>query len=403
MSEEEKNDNKKYSSDFTRTPNILFASYKHLTKEEKFLYITLRCVYWDAKPRYVSLRDLAALTEYSTGALSKMLPRLTLVGLIHAEVRKEIDPKTKQEKGNSKYHITISDIWEVNKHFYSCSPNERVDPSEILVHQMIQACSPNDTSLFTKNDKPVHQMNKIVLDSELAKIKKDTSKDNFKEVGVDTKNVDASAPNIQPSLFSSEKSTTQEIPIATTTAKPIDLQEKKTAKEKRVTPEKPAPIELTPEIIAVLDAWDSIFTRPTPRTPKMIEAAKELASCKATRDDLVAVRNYCYKSNPDWYRGKNIGVTLCSIVSNWSAWLSSQDSNLQGTVKSNVPTPMVRPNLERFEASVAAGNPVFIELSVEDKNRLKPESRKIYFKFLKDEQIARNAAIYAAKRQVATV
>lgn len=65
---QEQRDNEEYSKNFTRTPNVLFASYKHLTKEEKYLYIDLRRIYWDAKPRYVSLRELSNLTEYSTSA-----------------------------------------------------------------------------------------------------------------------------------------------------------------------------------------------------------------------------------------------------------------------------------------------------------------------------------------------
>ena len=152
--EQEAKDNNEYSKNFTRIPNILFASYKHLSKEEKFLYCTLRQVYWDARPRFVSLRDLSELTGYSVGALSKMLPRLHTCGLIHKEIRKE-KGKDGKEKGNAKYHITIPDIWEINREYFSCSPNERTDPSEKLVHQMTQACSPNDTSLFTKSDKVV--------------------------------------------------------------------------------------------------------------------------------------------------------------------------------------------------------------------------------------------------------
>ena len=181
MSEEiEKQDNEHYSKNFTRIPNILFDSYKHISKEEKFLYCSLRCVYWDTRPRYVSLRELSDLTGYSIGALSKMLPRLHSCGLIHAEIRRE-KAKNGQEKGNPKYHITIIDIWEENRKFYSCSPNEQVDPSAHLVHQMIQACSPNDTSLFTKSDKPVHEKEQDRAQVERAKKDKDTLKDFFKE------------------------------------------------------------------------------------------------------------------------------------------------------------------------------------------------------------------------------
>ncbi len=151
----EKRDNNNYADHFTRIPNILFDSYKHLTKEEKWLFASLRCLCWDdSTPKYRTLRDLSNDTGFSIGALSKMLPRLHIVGLIHAEIKRK-RTKDGKEAGNALYHITIIDIWEQNRQFYSCSPNEQVDPSDILVHQMTQACSPNDTSLFTKSDRLV--------------------------------------------------------------------------------------------------------------------------------------------------------------------------------------------------------------------------------------------------------
>jgi hypothetical protein len=168
--EREKLDNENYSKNFTRTPNIVFASYKYLSKEEKYLYIELRFIYWDAKPRFVTLRDLHDLTKFSIGALSKMLPRLHICGLIHAEIRRE-RIKGGRERGNPKYQITILDIWEINKLYFSCSPNEqeKMDPSQKLVHQMTQACSPNDTGSFTKCDKPVHEKQQGRAQTELAK------------------------------------------------------------------------------------------------------------------------------------------------------------------------------------------------------------------------------------------
>ncbi len=152
---EEQKDNDNYAKNFTRVPNILFESYKYLTKEEVLLYIRLRYIYWDTKPRYLSLRELADITGYSTGALSKMLPRLTIVGLIHAEIRRK-KGKDGKEKGNPIYHITINDIWEENRKFFT---EGHFDPSEaLLVHEMNETSSPNEQD----TPKPVHQMNKPV-------------------------------------------------------------------------------------------------------------------------------------------------------------------------------------------------------------------------------------------------
>jgi hypothetical protein len=141
----EQRDNEDYSRNFSRIPNMIFLSYKYLSKEEKYLYCALKSIYWDAKPRYCPLREIAEKTGYSVGALSKMLPRLHKCGLIHAEVKRE-KGKDGKEKGNAKYHITILDIWELNRQFFSCPLNERdlLDPSLVLVHEKTQTCSPNE-------------------------------------------------------------------------------------------------------------------------------------------------------------------------------------------------------------------------------------------------------------------
>lgn len=186
--QQEKHDNENYSKNFTRIPNILFASYTKLTKEEKFLYCTLREVYWDMKPRFVSTRDLSDLTGYSRGALGNMLPRLHDCGLIHAEVRREKD-KDGKEKGNAKYHISILDIWELNRRFFESSieDREKMDPSLKLVHKMDknscpqngQACPPNEPNLSTKKAKLGTSDGQDQAQVELAK---DITKDPLKKV-----------------------------------------------------------------------------------------------------------------------------------------------------------------------------------------------------------------------------
>lgn len=193
--EAEKQDNENYSKNFTRIANIIFASYKYLSKEEKFLYCTLRQIYWDMKPRFATVRELSHQTGYSPSALCKMLPRLHTCGLIHSEVRKE-KGKDGKEKGNAKYHITIPDIWELNRQFFACSPQEqeKMDPSLKLVrfreqvsvnpvHENEQACSPNNTRLFTKTNKPVLFREQTQAQLERAKdsIKDTLKKDRKKE------------------------------------------------------------------------------------------------------------------------------------------------------------------------------------------------------------------------------
>jgi hypothetical protein len=111
-----------------------------------------------------------------------MLPRLDTCGLVHAEIRKEKD-KHGNEVGNAKYNITILDIWELNKEYYSCPPERQdsLDPSLILVHENVQACPPNKPRLSAKAAKPVRENVQVRAQAELAKKEKERVKISLKE------------------------------------------------------------------------------------------------------------------------------------------------------------------------------------------------------------------------------
>jgi hypothetical protein len=298
---QERQDNENYSKNFTRVPNILFVSYTKLTKEEKFLYCTLRQVYWDMKPRFVSLRDLSNLTGYSRGALANMLPRLHGCGLVHAEIRRE------QDKGNAKYHITIPDIWELNRQFFASSAEQQVaiDPSLNLVHQMDksqtcppngQTCPPNEPSLSTKRAKPVHQTDKFSAMNEPAKPSDGTPKDSIKDISKDTlkeeSTVDETAtsplapivatiPTLSSlSLFSEEetkaKLSTMEPTDPIGAPDPTPTQEKKvSSKKKKVETTEPK----GPPVIPPVDApWPSRET-----AVQIVEAKKGRIYSNITR------------------------------------------------------------------------------------------------------------------------
>ena len=210
--EKERKENEAYSSHFARIPNMLFASFHYLSKEEKFLYCTLKSIYWDAKPRSVSLRELSELTGYAAATLCKMLPRLHTCGLIHAEVRRE-KGRDGKAKGKAKYAITILDIWELNQAFYACPHDQRdaLDPSLSLftktnkvegefVHENEQVCSPNDTTSFTKQNNVVHENEQSRALNKPAKPSHGTSKD------VSKKNLSQDREKERASLSPSVKS-----------------------------------------------------------------------------------------------------------------------------------------------------------------------------------------------------
>lgn len=186
---------------FTCSPNMLFVSYKNLSREEKYLYLLLKSLYWDGKPRSMGLREWSLVTGYSTGALSKMLPRMHKCKLLDAVMERE------NGKGNSKYRITVLDITDLNKKYYSCSPNERdlLDPSKELVHENTQACSPNEqtcspkrTRSFTKRDKPVHQNVQDNAVDPPVESDDGTSKDLLKDLLKDPLKIEEREDNVTP-------------------------------------------------------------------------------------------------------------------------------------------------------------------------------------------------------------
>ena len=86
-----------------------------------------------------------------------------------------------------------------------------------------------------------------------------------------------------------------------------------------------API-LSPEEQTVIDRWFVAMNKQYPLTDSLIKAAKLLAPCNPSVEDLKAVRGFCFTSNPEWFRDKRKGaVTLLDIAKNWEAWQSSND------------------------------------------------------------------------------
>lgn len=104
---------------FTRTPNMLIFGYQDISPQEKWLYVCLKHMCGKKGTRHLSLRYISEQTGISTGALSKskhsegMIRHLHDAGLIHAEIKRP------GGKGNSQYHITITDVWALNQAFFS--------------------------------------------------------------------------------------------------------------------------------------------------------------------------------------------------------------------------------------------------------------------------------------------
>jgi hypothetical protein len=280
----EKRDNENYAKNFTRVPNIVFESYEHLTHEEKFLYIKLKCAYWDARPRFASLRDISRLTGYAISALSRILPRLHKCGLIHAEIKQEFNPDG-TKKGKPKYYITIPDIWEMNRKYFECSLQERFDPSNVLLENENVPLKNDNVLLENENVPPQERkcssQERFVGDkaspqarSQLPKdILKDLSKDLSKEGSVaDETEPQTLAPVVAPSPSSLSSLSSEETKASS------KKKEKKTVEPKGppVMPTADAPWPSRETAVQIVEAKKGRIYSATTRKQELEEAGKVL-------------------------------------------------------------------------------------------------------------------------------
>jgi hypothetical protein len=335
--DKEQKDNEEYSKHFTRIPNMLFVSFKYLSKEEKFLYCTLKSVYWDAKPRFVSLRELSDMTSYSRGALGNMLPRLHKCGLIHAEIRKEKDSKG-EEFGNPKYNITILDLWEINRQYYSCPPNgrDKLDPSLTLVHEKCQSCPPNgqdpvhekcqecpfggqtcppnEPRSSTKRAKVVHQTSQGRPPNgqdnaveEPVEAPDDTPKDFFKDLSKDFfKEEEGSLTSGSENPAANSK-----FPLLPSTDKNVEVEEATTEREKPPTLQEQL-ASMSPEVRAVVAEWQSCFEKPIALTRNTLKFAARLVARLIEPGEVKGCRDWKIENDENGYYAKH-GMSLETI------------------------------------------------------------------------------------------
>lgn len=102
---------------FAVTPRIVRVEYKQLSHAEKWLYVCLKDLCGDKGVCFRTLRSLAEETDISLGSLSTMIPKLQKAGLIHAE------KKRRSLTGKEVWHISIVDIWQLNRDY--CSKSEQ--------------------------------------------------------------------------------------------------------------------------------------------------------------------------------------------------------------------------------------------------------------------------------------
>ena len=83
----------------------------------------------------------------------------------------------------------------------------------------------------------------------------------------------------------------------------------------------------SPEASAIMDLWDSTFSRSQPRTPANCEAAAQLVASNPTAEELSTCRKWLFTTDDPkrpWFRKK--GVALADVAKNFSNWQSLQDA-----------------------------------------------------------------------------
>jgi hypothetical protein len=136
-------------------------------------------------------------------------------------------------------------------------------------------------------------------------------------------------------------------------------------------PDRPS-VSLSPEEQTFHDLFCQIET-----TPTISEICKKHYAILAPRVKTLDKVRSLHKFAKDRIAGPNKRVFPGNMVSNLAPWEEEEKAKGQATAPSH-PEPVKYPNLERFEASVAAGQPIYAELTAEERRRLKLESKKIY-------------------------
>lgn len=142
-------------------PRVVRTGYKNLTHAEKWFYTCLKDLCHDKGTCFRTLRSLEEETGISLASLSKMIPNLAEVGLIHAE------KKRNGRSGKELWHISIVDIWQSNATL--CSKNEQM-PNEVVqkMNTVVQKMNndENDSSVVCSDFSDRRTLEEKVIEEE---------------------------------------------------------------------------------------------------------------------------------------------------------------------------------------------------------------------------------------------
>lgn len=272
------------------------------------------------------------------------------------------------------------EIKENKKKFY-------LSLEEVLIANRRSSNSDGKSSNSRRGRKPSTEA-RSVAQKQTPKNSKNTKKKKEEETQKTAHAVgDVSFSHLQDTLFGDTSPSKQEkaaTPTTSPSVKPMKTKTQKTETPRYISrpSTKTEPVVASEQEQRIVEVWSSIFKRPLPLNDAIILAARRLARCEPTVDDLRECRAFCYKSNPDWFglQGRTRGrVTLKDVADYWEGWQSSLDA-LPTSTQSEKPATKIQQQLQEKA-------PDFVFLTTDKLMELPLAERKAY-----------NAAMRAAIR-----
>ncbi len=287
---------KDIKKNYTRTPNILFESYPDLHPQEKWLFINLTYLCGAAGTRHLSLRYISERTGISIAALSGskdpaknypgMIRHLHDAGLIHTEIRKQ-KSKNGKERGQEQYHITITDIWQLNEIFFmKCSEYEHSEEQDVEsvqnMNESVHILNTNSLECSEYERECSEYATKIRLDSKITEDNKITEQEE-KSVAGNT------SPRAHLTVISCSQTQLQEDSSEET--EEVSEKPKASSSKKKASSKKSGPIKQ--QIDNMYALFDTVYQKlmddpnfHAPRTKKNTEAIEALIAAQAPDDSI---------------------------------------------------------------------------------------------------------------------
>lgn len=365
MSEQKSKDPRVEWGFYAMTPRIVRTKYKQLSHTEKWLYTCLKDLCGKRGTCFRTLRSLKEETDISIASLSTMIPNLHKAGLIHAE--KKRSPRS----GKEIWHISIVDIWQMNKDY--CS---EIEQSQKEVVQDLN----EDTEFVQSVNNVVQIPNKEQGDCSIS----ERGCSNFSDIRIYPKNKDTNRDTEEEGTYPVPKSPPSDADASThalssqdeyrpdfnaqsaSIVREVDAQQRAQAQSPSgqaefSTPavEKPAEhvekpprgrgrsrkaaepvVEFTEQGRKVFDAWCANF-RSTPRAaektidcanalyPRLVPWCRDLKMpCK---DLLKEIKDFLFATDTNGFYKR--GVTLCDVERDFEKWQSAKEHELEQAKK----------------------------------------------------------------------